>query len=148
MSVAVTAARGSCSASVIAMTPEPVPISRMFIVASRHGGFSRTNSTSCSVSGRGTRARLSLRNKRPKNSVVPSRCCSGFPVPRIANHVPQRSALGIGNWSIKFQVEIEALLAKDVCQQMLGVEPRAVHSVILEIAGSGPQNLKDGHWGS
>src|SRR5213082_1950401 len=41
-----------------------------------------SNSTSCSVSGRGMSARLSQRNVRPQNSTVPSKCWSGSPWPR------------------------------------------------------------------
>src|SRR5205085_2628114 len=61
------------TAKLSAITPEPVPTSRMrqLALGNRH---SPIFSTSCSVSGRGTRARLSQRKLWPANSTVPSKC--------------------------------------------------------------------------
>lgn len=63
----------------------------------------------------------------------------------IANQIPERSPLGIGKWTVKFEIKIQTLFAKDMGKQMLGVEPRIFHPVIPEIAGGSGKNLKDGH---
>ena len=79
-----TVASGKCLARLRAMTPLPVPTSRILDFgppeADRISDF--RNSTSSSVSGRGTSARLSQRKVCPQNSTVPSKCWSGSPWPR------------------------------------------------------------------
>ena len=66
------------------------------------------------------------------------------PSTAIANEIPERSQLGIGKWTVKFKIKIQALLAKDTGKQMFGIEPRTFHSVGLQIAGGSSQDLKDG----
>jgi hypothetical protein len=56
------------------MTPLPVPTSIMREYAISDLKCEISSSTSCSVSGLGTSARLSQRKLRPQNSTVPSRC--------------------------------------------------------------------------
>ena len=68
-----------------------------------------------------------------------------FPSAAIPNEIPERSALRIGKRTVKFEIKIQTLFAKDMREQVLGVEPRTFDSVILEIAGGSGQNLKDGH---
>ena len=90
----------SSSASVTPITPEPVPMSRMRTGWS--GIFFNTISTSSSVSGRGIRARASVRKSLRKNSVTPSRCCSGSPAAlRFSSSrrgASSASSTGLSNW--------------------------------------------------
>ena len=136
MSVAGTAARGSCRANVIAMTPEPVPTSRTLhpgvSVASRVFkdqldellGFG-TGDKGPAVAKKGSSKKFSRAEQMLKR----------FAGAAIANQIAERSPLGIGKRTIKFEIKIQTFLAKDMCEQMLCVEPRTFHSVILEIAG-------------
>ena len=61
-----------------------------------------------------------------------------FAFSAISNQIAERSSLSIGERTIEFEVEIETFLAEDMCEQMLGVEPRAFHAMILKIARSLP----------
>ncbi len=67
---------------------------------------------------------------------------SSAPIP---NEITERSKLGIGKRTIKFEIKIQTLFPKDMREKMLGVEPRTLDSAILEVAGRSGQNLKDGH---
>ena len=131
------AGRGSCKAKVIAMTPEPVPTSRRLSLASWLREYSTISSTSCSVSGRGTRARPSLRNDRPEKLSRAEQVLKRFAGAAIANQIPERCSFGIGKGTVKLEIKIQASLAKNMRKQMLRVEPRTFHPVVLEITGSG-----------
>jgi hypothetical protein len=64
-----------------------------------------------------------------------------FPRAAIANQIPERGPLGIGKWTVKFEIKIQTLFAKDVGKQVLGVEPRTFHPVTPEIAGGSGQDF-------
>ncbi len=84
---------------------------------------------SCSVSGRGIKARLSQRKVRPKNSAVPQQMLQGFARAALRR---TRSRKGRGpasdRWPVELHVEIELVLpAQHVGEQMLGIQPGAFH---------------------
>jgi hypothetical protein len=68
-----------------------------------------------------------------------------FSCAAIANQASYAAPLNVGERPVKFQVKAQTLHAQDMGEQMLGVEPGTIHCMILEISGSGRENLKDRH---
>ena len=82
MSTASTSASGISNASVMAMQPLPVPISRIFRLS--EGWVFIINRQSSSVSGRGMSTPVATEKLRPQKQARPSTYCIGSPSSRRA----------------------------------------------------------------
>ena len=101
MSHANTEAIGSSAASVTAMQPEPVPMSRMetpLFPSSEAGAWSAESIhwQSSSVSGLGINTPGLTTNRRPKNSASPTTYCTGSP---LSNRATSAAKASPSSWS-------------------------------------------------
>lgn len=132
-STATVFAFGKCSDRATAIAPVPVPKSRISMGADGSvKNLSVRISQSSSVSGRGTKARLSLFNFAPKKIDLPENVLQGLALAAPADKLANGGKLGFVEGLVEAQKQLEPLAAQRVRDYVLGVDFRIRNALVRE----------------
>ncbi len=68
----------------------------------------------------------------------------GFALGAAADVVAQGFEFRLGDWALEFHVELEALLAERVSEEVLRIQPRILDAMPSEIACCGLEHFENG----